>query len=314
MAGLREVVQAALPWDSFVHDLANVDAAGRVRYQTFLARYRVESSDTAWQGRVLASLYAKLCEKDLSGTLAFFDTNLDGQVTTVELTQASSRSARSWPLALPAPYGHRPAAYGPQPASHSPQPASHGPARAWPGRCSRSAASGYRRSSPRASPHSCYRARPRSRRRSCSTTSKSSSRNLPSPSRGHGRRLRGRRRCSTRRAAPPSCPRLATIAPSLSPRDFSSVAPPLNTQTHKHTCVRAYTPSAADLLPQHHAPRALLQVSKQCAARKSSSLDLFRSFDKNGDGFISFGEFEQLALARTPALTPTLTPALTPTL
>ena len=103
VAGLREVVQAALPWDSFVHDLANVDAAGRVRYQTFLARYRVESSDTAWQGRVLASLYAKLCEKDLSGTLAFFDTNLDGQVTTVELTQASSRSARSRPLALPAP-------------------------------------------------------------------------------------------------------------------------------------------------------------------------------------------------------------------
>ena len=119
VAGLREVVQAALPWDSFVHDLANVDAAGRVRYQTFLARYRVESTDTAWQGRVLASLYAKLCEKDLSGTLAFFDTNLDGQVTTVELTQASSVAARSRPLALPAAYGHRP-------ASHSPQPASHG--------------------------------------------------------------------------------------------------------------------------------------------------------------------------------------------
>ena len=120
VAGLREVVQAALPWDSFVHDLANVDAAGRVRYQTFLARYRVESSDTAWQGRVLASLYAKLCEKDLSGTLAFFDTNLDGQVTTVELTQASSVAARSRPLALPAAYGHRPASHGPQPASHSP--------------------------------------------------------------------------------------------------------------------------------------------------------------------------------------------------
>eukprot|EP00964_Phaeocystis_antarctica_P084271 scaffold53044_cov62-Phaeocystis_antarctica.AAC.3 len=79
VAGLREVVQAALPWDSFVHDLANVDAAGRVRYQTFLARYRVGSTDAAWQGRVLASLYEKLCEKDLSGTLAFFDTNLDGQ-------------------------------------------------------------------------------------------------------------------------------------------------------------------------------------------------------------------------------------------
>ena len=27
------------------------------------------------------------CEKDLSGTLAFFDTNLDGKVTTAELTQ-----------------------------------------------------------------------------------------------------------------------------------------------------------------------------------------------------------------------------------
>ena len=126
VAGLREVVQAALPWDSFVHDLANVDAAGRVRYQTFLARYRVESTDTAWQGRVLASLYAKLCEKDLSGTLAFFDTNLDGQVTTVELTQASSVAARSRPLALPAAYGHRPASHSPQSASHGPQPASHG--------------------------------------------------------------------------------------------------------------------------------------------------------------------------------------------
>ena len=107
MAGLREVVQAALPWDSFVHDLANVDAAGRVRYQTFLARYRVGSTDAAWQGRVLASLYEKLCEKDLSGTLAFFDTNLDGQVTTAELTQASSRSAgdpaRLHPTSLGAP-------------------------------------------------------------------------------------------------------------------------------------------------------------------------------------------------------------------
>ena len=41
VAGLREVVQGALPWESFVRDLANVDAAGRVRYQTFLARYRV---------------------------------------------------------------------------------------------------------------------------------------------------------------------------------------------------------------------------------------------------------------------------------
>jgi len=35
------LVQGALPWESFVRDLANVDAAGHVRYQTFLARYRV---------------------------------------------------------------------------------------------------------------------------------------------------------------------------------------------------------------------------------------------------------------------------------
>ena len=31
------------------------------------------------------------CEKDLSGTLAFFDTNLDGKVTMAELTQVSVR-------------------------------------------------------------------------------------------------------------------------------------------------------------------------------------------------------------------------------
>ena len=62
VAGLREVVQGALPWESFVRDLANVDASGRVRYQTFLARYRVASTDAAWQSRVLASLYEKLCE------------------------------------------------------------------------------------------------------------------------------------------------------------------------------------------------------------------------------------------------------------
>jgi hypothetical protein len=106
VAGLREVVQAALPWDSFVHDLANVDAAGRVRYQTFLARYRVDSTDAAWQSRVLASLYEKLCEKDLSGTLAFFDTNLDGKVTMAELTQARARSTR-------APRGPAPPLTGP---------------------------------------------------------------------------------------------------------------------------------------------------------------------------------------------------------
>ena len=133
VAGLREVVQAALPWDSFVHDLANVDAAGRVRYQTFLARYRVGSTDAAWQGRVLASLYEKLCEKDLSGTLAFFDTNLDGQVTTAELTQASSRSAGGLRGFTPPPSGPHPAPDCPAPPPHGPAPpltdwpASHGP-------------------------------------------------------------------------------------------------------------------------------------------------------------------------------------------
>ena len=61
VAGLREVVQAALPWDSFVHDLANVDAAGRVRYQTFLARYRVDSTDAA-----SAAPYTRTCGCDAS--------------------------------------------------------------------------------------------------------------------------------------------------------------------------------------------------------------------------------------------------------
>lgn len=43
--------------------------------------------------------------------------------------------------------------------------------------------------------------------------------------------------------------------------------------------------------------KALLDtVSKQCAARRSSSLELFRSFDKDGDGFISFSEFQQAML------------------
>ena len=237
VAGLREVVQAALPWDSFVHDLANVDAVGRVRYQTFLARYRVDSTDAAWQSRVLASLYEKLCEKDLSGTLAFFDTNLDGKVTMAELTQARARSTR-------APRGPAPPLTGPprpslaRAAPHWPEPPLTGPSRPLtalarpsrptrvrPGRCCSTAASGYRRSSPRASPHNCYRARPRSRRRRCSTTSRSSSRSPPNPSTGHGRRLRGLRRCSTRCAPPASCPRLATaLPPSLSPRDLVSVA------------------------------------------------------------------------------------------
>ena len=128
VAGLREVVQAALPWDSFVHDLANVDAAGRVRYQTFLARYRVDSTDAAWQSRVLASLYEKLCEKDLSGTLAFFDTNLDGKVTMAELTQARARSTR-------APRGPAPPLTGPprpslaRAAPHWPEPPLTGPSR-----------------------------------------------------------------------------------------------------------------------------------------------------------------------------------------
>ena len=92
VAGLRDVVQAALPWDDFVRDLASVDSAGRVRYHDFLARYRVDSVDVAWQSRVLASLYSQLCEADLSGTLAFFDTNQDGQVTKAELTQVRTRT------------------------------------------------------------------------------------------------------------------------------------------------------------------------------------------------------------------------------
>eukprot|EP00908_Phaeocystis_cordata_P023431 Transcript_5859.p2 GENE.Transcript_5859~~Transcript_5859.p2 ORF type:complete len:251 (-),score=31.65 Transcript_5859:1105-1857(-) len=93
VAGLRDVVHAALPWHDFVRDLASVDSAGRVRYHDFLARYRVDSVDAAWQSRVLASLYSQLCEKDLSGTLAFFDTNQDGQVTKAELAQVRTRAS-----------------------------------------------------------------------------------------------------------------------------------------------------------------------------------------------------------------------------
>lgn len=87
--GLREALPGGvtLPWDDFVRDLATFDAQGLVRYQAFLNRYRLGSDDEAWQSRVLGALYAKLCDKDLSATLAFFDINQDGEVTRQELSQ-----------------------------------------------------------------------------------------------------------------------------------------------------------------------------------------------------------------------------------
>jgi len=189
VAGLREVVQAALPWDSFVRDLADVDAAGRVRYKTFLARYLVDSTDAAWQGRVLASLYAQLCEKDLSGTLAFFDTNLDGKVTTAELTQVLQNCS-----------------FG---------------------------------------------------------LSTEQSEGLAS------QLLQGQASVKTTQLL-----------------DNFQVKFKESAETEQGG--PRQTPAWA---------KALLDtVSKQCAARKSSSLDLFRSFDKNGDGFISFSEFQQAML------------------
>jgi len=188
VAGLREVVQAALPWESFVEDLANVDASGRVRYQTFLARYRVASTDAAWQSRVLASLYEKLCEKDLSGTLAFFDTNLDGKVTTAELTQVLQHC-------------------------------------------------------------------------------------------GFG---------------------LSTEQAEGLASQLLQGQPAVKTTTLLDNFQVKFKESSESEQGPRPTPawaKALLDtVSKQCAARKASSIDLFRSFDKNGDGFISFGEFQQAML------------------
>ena len=240
VAGLREVVQAALPWDSFVRDLANVDAAGRVRYQTFLARYRVGSTDAAWQGRVLASLYEKLCEKDLSGTLAFFDTNLDGQVTTAELTQASSRSAGDPARLLPAPDCLAPPPHGPAPPLTATGPPLTARTRvAWQVLQHCSFGLTTEQSEGLASQLLQGQA-------SVKTTDlldnfqvkfkeSSESAEGPRPTPAWAKAL-----LDTARFPPLSCPRLAT-APPLSPQHLRSVAPthrpPSHPDRHTHTCV-----------------------------------------------------------------------------
>ena len=65
----------------------------------------------------------------------------------------------------------------------------------------------------------------------------------------------------------------------------------------RHCWIRCgYSPSVGGQADSCPGQSTISQVSKQCAARKSSSLELFRSFDKDGDGFISFSEFQQAML------------------
>jgi len=56
------------------------------------------------------------------------------------------------------------------------------------------------------------------------------------------------------------------------------------------------TTSGSAREPPAWAKQLLDTVSRQCAMRKRDALQLFRSFDVNGDGFISFDEFQKAML------------------
>ena len=49
-------------------------------------------------------------------------------------------------------------------------------------------------------------------------------------------------------------------------------------------------------VPPDWARQLLDTVSRQCAARQRDSIALFRSFDSDGDGFISHSEFQAAML------------------
>lgn len=91
LEGMREVVQAKLPWDDFIGELAEPERDGTIRYRTMLARYRVSHDDDAWQNVLFADLHDALSHKALKDTFAFFDINEDGIVTYDELLQVLSR-------------------------------------------------------------------------------------------------------------------------------------------------------------------------------------------------------------------------------
>lgn len=100
LAGLRDVIQAPLPWEEYVQELLDdtaLEESGAIRYRPFLARYRVTHEDTSWQSDLLGSLLGVLTKKDLGGTLAFFDVNQDGVVTFDELFTVLSRFALGMP-------------------------------------------------------------------------------------------------------------------------------------------------------------------------------------------------------------------------
>lgn len=87
LRGLQDVLQSRLPWAEFASELFSPDPSGAVRYRLFLQRYSVEGSKDGWHARLLGTLHAALCQRDLRDTLAFFDTNEDGVVTVEELEQ-----------------------------------------------------------------------------------------------------------------------------------------------------------------------------------------------------------------------------------
>jgi len=89
--GLRDVVNAPLPWEDFLDELAGPTTKGKVQYKTFLGRYRIGHEDDRWQMEVFAQLHDALVKRDLNSTLAFFDTNQDGMVTYDELVQVLMR-------------------------------------------------------------------------------------------------------------------------------------------------------------------------------------------------------------------------------
>jgi protein phosphatase len=97
LAGLRDVLESALPWEEYVADIASVGSDGAVDYRSFLARYRVTHEDDSWQGRMLVQLHETLTKSDLKQTLGFFDINEDGTVTRDELLQVLGRFAIGTP-------------------------------------------------------------------------------------------------------------------------------------------------------------------------------------------------------------------------
>jgi len=88
---LSRVIQGAVPWVDYLPHLATVEDDGSVIYKDFLSRYRVTSSASGWQSRMLASMYESISYLNLQQTLEMFDPNKDGMVSFDELRSVLSK-------------------------------------------------------------------------------------------------------------------------------------------------------------------------------------------------------------------------------